>query len=175
MAVELRKRDRNALMVAAAALVLFAAVQFLVFPMFDRRDVLKRRVEAAEKQLEEMALLRAEYLAISARSAESSQKSVHGKDFSLFSLMENYAGSSGIKDSIAYIKPSTVEKKGAAYKVARVEMKLEKIALNQLVSFLYQVETSDSGVNISRMSVSKTSKPEGLLDAVIQAETLVES
>ena len=176
MAVELRKRDRNALAVAAAALVLFAVAQFLVFPVFDKRDVLKKRVEAAEKKLEEMPLLRAEYLAKTARAEESMEKSFHGKDFSLFSLMEKYAGSSGIKDSIAYIKPSTVERKGApAYKVAMVEMKLEKIALDQLVSFLYQVETSDSGVSISRLSVSRTSKPEGFLDAVIQAETLVES
>ncbi len=175
MAVELRKRDRNALAVAAAALVLFAVLQFLIFPMFDKRDVLKRSVEAAEKELEEMPLLRAEYLAKTASAEESSEKSVHGKDFSLFSIMEKYAGASGIKDSIAYIKPSTVERKDATYKVAMVEMKLEKIALDQLVSFLYQVETSDSEVTISRLSVSRTSKSEGFLDAVIQAETLVES
>ena len=126
MAVELRKRDRNALAVAAASLVLFAVAQFLVFPMFDKRDALKRRVETAEKKLEEMPLLRAEYLAKTASAEESSEKSVHGKDFSLFSLMEKYAGASGIKDSIAYIKPSTVERKDATYKVAMVEMKLEE-------------------------------------------------
>ncbi len=174
IASHLKKREKIALVAMAAALSLFAAVQFVVFPLLDRREILERQVSAAERSLGEMEILRARYNDLVEKS-KSGEKIAHGKDFSLFSLMEEIADRSGIKENVAYIKPSTAEKKETSYKVAMVEMRLDTIASNQLLLFLYNVEAFDTKVSVSRMSVSKTSSPEGFVNAVIQVETLVET
>ncbi len=170
----LQSREKKALVSMFAALSLFAAVQFVLFPLLDRRETLERQISAAERNLGEMEILRARYYDLLEKST-AGDKVAHGKDFSLFSLMEEIADRSGIKDNITYIKPSTSERKGTSYKTAIVEIRLETIAMNQLILFLYNVEASETKANVGRMSISKTSNPEGFVNAVIQVETLLET
>jgi general secretion pathway protein M len=54
---------------------------------------------------------------------------------------------------------------------SRVDLKLEKISLQQLVDFLQQVESADDVVVIKRISIQENSKEEGLLDVVMQIIT----
>jgi hypothetical protein len=51
-------------------------------------------------------------------------------------------------------------------------MKLEAITLEQLTTFLYGVETSENMVDINKIAISKTEKIQGLINAVLQVETI---
>ena len=51
-------------------------------------------------------------------------------------------------------------------------MKLEAISLEQLTNYLYGVETSHNMVDITKISISKKDKKQGLLTAVLQVETV---
>jgi len=50
-------------------------------------------------------------------------------------------------------------------------MKLQGLTLQQLTSYVHMVETSKNMVNIKRLSISKTGKQAGFIDAVLQVET----
>jgi hypothetical protein len=51
-------------------------------------------------------------------------------------------------------------------------MKLEAVTLEQLATYLYGVETSPNMVEIKKISISKQDKKQGLISAVLQAETV---
>jgi general secretion pathway protein M len=51
-------------------------------------------------------------------------------------------------------------------------MKFKGLTLQQLTTYLHMVETSKNMVNIKRLSISKTGKQEGFVDAVLQVETV---
>jgi len=69
------------------------------------------------------------------------------------------------------MKPSTSVQKNSPFKISQVEMKLQGLTLQQLTSYLHMVETSKNMANIKRLSISKTGKQEGFIDAVLQVET----
>ncbi len=93
------------------------------------------------------------------------------KGFTLFSFLDKLSGKAGIKDHITYMKPSTTVQKNSPYKTSRVEMKLRGLTLQQLTVYLHMVETSKNMVNVKRLSISKSGKQEGVIDAVLQVET----
>ena len=70
------------------------------------------------------------------------------------------------------MKPSKKAQKNSPYKISRVEMKLEAISLEQLTNYLYGIETSQNMVDITKISISKKDKKQGLLTAVLQVETV---
>ncbi|MBW2337166.1 MAG: hypothetical protein JRF47_10490, partial [Deltaproteobacteria bacterium] len=70
------------------------------------------------------------------------------------------------------MKPSKKAQKNSPYKISRVEMKLEAISLVQLTNYLYGIETSQNMVDITKISISKKDKKQGLLTAVLQVETV---
>ena len=69
------------------------------------------------------------------------------------------------------MKPSTSVRKNSPYKISKVEIKLKGLTLQQLTSYLHMVETSKNIVRIKKLSISKTGKQEGFIDAVLQVET----
>jgi hypothetical protein len=174
MTPKLKYRDKRALIIALAAIGLFVIIQFVFSPLMERRNVLKRQISIAENQLGEMHLLQQQFSLAKAAKSLPDNRVLQKKDFNLFSVLEQHAGESGLKGHIAYMKPSTREQKGSTLKLSMVEMKLETLTIVQLLQLLYRVETFESRVNINRLSINKTSKPEGFIDVVIQAETLVE-
>jgi general secretion pathway protein M len=70
------------------------------------------------------------------------------------------------------MKPSTTVQKNSPYKVSQVEMKLQGLTLQQLTTYLYMVETSKNMIYVKRLSIVKTGKQEGFIDAVLQVETV---
>lgn len=69
------------------------------------------------------------------------------------------------------MRPSTSKPKDSPYEISQVEMKLQSITMEQLTTYLHKVETSKDIVFVKRLSVSKDSKQEGFINAVLQVET----
>jgi general secretion pathway protein M len=51
-------------------------------------------------------------------------------------------------------------------------MKLDAISLEQLTAFLHGVETSVNMVTVKKLSISKKDKKEGLINVIMQVETI---
>ena len=172
MTKKLTWREKYSIYAASGIICLFIVMQFIVLPVFDKQDRLERSLKVKTEILQRMITLKSEHDAIIQRTDLAK---IHfenrEKGFTLFSFLDKLSGKAGIKDHITYMKPSTTVQKNSPYKTSRVEMKLRGLTLQQLTVYLHMVETSKNMVNVKRLSISKTGKPEGFIDAVLQVET----
>jgi general secretion pathway protein M len=167
------KREKYAIYALSGAVLLFILFQFVVFPSIDKRKRLRRTLKVKEDVLLEMITLKSDYDKIEKRTDLAKVRFENrAKGFTLFSFLDRLTGKARIKEYVTYMKPSTTVQKNNSYKISQVEMKFKGLTLKQLTTYLHMVETSKNMVHIKRLSISKTGKQEGFVDAVLQVETV---
>ncbi|MBW2405870.1 MAG: hypothetical protein JRF17_00755 [Deltaproteobacteria bacterium] len=173
MIKKLAKREKYAVYALSGAILLFLLIRLIVFPSIDKRKRLKRILQVKENEILEMIALKSEYNALEKRT---NLAKVHFENreqgFTLFSFLDSLTGKARIKEYVTYMKPSTTVQKNNSYKISQVEMQFKGLTLKQLTNYLHMVETSKNMVHIKRLSISKTGKQEGFVDAVLQVETV---
>ncbi len=170
---KLNKHEKYIVYGAGGLIALLIIIQFIVTPFFERKARMKRNLQAKTAILAEMQQLQFEYQGLKKNSQISKSRfDRRQKGFTLFSFLDKLAGKAGIKDRISYMKPSKTVEKDSTYKISRVEMKLDGITLEQLVTYLHGIETSDNMVDISKLSITKKEKNQELIIVVMQVETL---
>jgi len=173
IAMKLNRRERMAVLAGICFLCLFVVVRFAVFPLMDRKDRLRRNLAVNSRNLAEIRSLKAEYeTLISAGEVAEKRFKQRRKSFTLLSFLVQLAGEVGIKDKMASMKPTMTQKKDSPYKISQVEMKLKGLSLEQITQYLYKIETSKNMVSIKRISLTKSDDQEGILNVVLQVETL---
>jgi hypothetical protein len=166
------KREKYAIWTAGALIAVVILMQAIIFPLVEKRQQLSRQIEVQTQTLKEMLVLKADYEGTK-KIADSERGRMAGRSsgFTLFSFLDTLAGQVGLKDRIAYMKPSKTTLENTAYALSVVETKLQNITMKQLTSYLYRIETSDNLVRVKGLSISKTGKQAGTIDAVLMAET----
>lgn len=173
IAMKLNRRERMAVLTGIVFLCLFAVIRFVVFPFMDQKDRLRRNLTANGRNLEEIRSLKADYRTmVSAGEKAKKRFKQRQKGFTLFSFLDQLAGEVGIKDKMTSMKPTYTRKKDSPYKKSLVEMKLKGLTLEQITQYLYKIETSKNMVNIKRISLTKSDDQAGILNVVLQVETL---
>ncbi len=169
---QLSKRERYAVYLAVVFISIYIGVEFVVSPFLERRARIERTLAAKTQTLADMRLLQAEYESLKNQTEQFQQYFARRPaGFTLFSFLDQLAGDTGVKDHIAYMKPSRSKPLNSPYTLSLVELKLQGININQLSPYLHRVETSRNMVFIRRISITKTGK-EGFVDAILQVETL---
>jgi general secretion pathway protein M len=169
----LKRRDRYIIFAAAGLLLVLLLLQLVIVPFFGKGDRLQQQIQAKTRILAEMQRMQSEYRSIQNTAQFSKARyTERQKGFSLFSFLDRLAGEAGIKDRISYMKPSNTVQKDGDYRISRVEMKLDDITLEQLSTYLFRVETSDNLINIKKMSISKKDRKQGLINVILQVETI---
>lgn len=172
MPIQLKQREKYALAIGGGFVTLFVIIQFIIFPILDNQKRLQRTLQVKKDALREITALRSSYTEITDKARLSKRRlAQREKGFTLFSFLDRLAGENGLKDKIIYMKPSTSVQKDKNYKTSLVEVKLQPINLNQLVTYLYYIETSANLVFVKRLSIAKTEKGKGLISAVLNVET----
>jgi general secretion pathway protein M len=146
-------------------------VQFAVVPLIETKKKVHNSITANEKVLREVSSLASEYNIFKQRSDEI-QKALarRPQNFALFSYLERKADETGLKQNIKSMNPSKMSSVGA-YEETSVEIKLEKITLKQLTSFLYSVESPQDIIRTKKMSVNKMKESPEYLSALLQVIT----
>ena len=166
-------KDRRALILGASAVVLFLLMQFILFPLLDKRKRLERSILAKGKGLVTMREMQSSYMQLSQQSNTLGQRlEQRASGFALFSFLEKKAAESQVKENISYMKPSDATGEGELQQVM-VEMKLQAINLKQLVSFLERIESPQNLVVLKRISIQENKKETGTLDVIMQVISLV--
>jgi general secretion pathway protein M len=166
------RREKYLVSAGLAGILVFLILQLLVFPHYEKQDRLSQMVRAKQKTLEDIRQLKAEYETLRVRTDWSKSRiDQRDRGFTLFSFLDELAGKAGLKQNITYMKPSTTIQKNNPLKISQVEMKLQAITVDQLVSYLHMVETSANMVTVKRMSVTREGKQEGSISVVLQVET----
>ncbi len=169
--MKLAKREKYFISAAIWCIIIFFLFQFLIFPFFDSRKRIKKGVSEKGKDLQEMLVLSNEYQAYR-KNTSGLQQTIAQRErgFTLFSFLEKAAGDAEIKTNIKSMKPSMSSGTGP-YKESLVEMKLEKITLDQLVRYLYRIESPEKAVSVKRISINENKDGAGLMDAILQVLT----
>ncbi len=169
----LQRREKMAVMLAGAALVIFLILELIIFPIIDRRTRLHSLINSQKLTLAEMQSKQEQYNALTRNTRDMENRlKRRAKNFTLFSLIDQLAGKNGIKTNIASMKPNTANLKNSPYGLSTVEMKINALTMDQLAPFLHGIENNNNMVWIKRLSISKGGKNDSLLDVVLQVATL---
>jgi general secretion pathway protein M len=169
--MKLATREKYLISAGICCITVFFILQFLVFPFFESRRRMASGLKAKEKGLNEIVTLSAEYQTYQ-KASQGIQEALarRKRGFTLFSFLDEAAGNAQVKAHIKYMKPSTPLSTGP-FKESMVEMKLEAVTLEQLVSYLYHIESPADLVSIKRISIKENKKEQGYLDAIVQVLT----
>ena len=173
MAIKISKREKYAVWAASGLIGIFVIIQLIIAPLLDKRERLIREIQVNTKVYRDIRILKKEYEALKKRADTATKNMrIRSKGFTLFSFLDQLAGQTGLKDNIAYMKPTVTTREDSPYKTSVVETKLQAVTLKRLTAYLYLIETSKNMVSLKRLSISKKSKQTGYVDAVLLAETL---
>lgn len=168
----LQQREKAIIAAAGAVLAVFIIVQLIVFPILNRRTRLRRQIVTQTQALEQMRQLSGEYETLTRQASQNDAKlKTRARGFTLFSFLDGLAGQSGIKKNIGYMKPSTTNMKNSSYNLSMVELKINTLTMEQLVTFLHGIETSPNLIWVKRISIARGEKENDLLNCVLQVET----
>lgn len=168
----LGRREKLLVWLSICFIAIFFLLQFLVFPALEKKNFFEKGVKIKEAGLREILQLSEEY--------ETYKKNTRGvrdilsrrdEGFTLFSFLEKAAGEAGVKSHIKYMKPSASKGTGA-FNESMVEMKLEGITLQQLVDYLYLVQSPENAVTVKRLSITESKEVSGYLNAILQVLTV---
>jgi general secretion pathway protein M len=173
--VPLNRRERIAVCAVLILVGLIAIAEWGVFPIMNHRQSLEQAILTRSLELSEIEGLKKTHEKLQ-QNTEQTRNSLARRDkgFTLFSYLDRSAGSAGVKDHIAYLKPMGKELQVGDFKVFQVEMKLQSISLHQLSAFLYDVETADGLVRIQKASIIRTGQNAEGIDVVLWVETLAQ-
>jgi general secretion pathway protein M len=171
--VNLQRREKVIITAAGIIAAVLIVLQLTIFPIIDRRDRLRKKIRTQTVALAEMHDLKQEYEALTrfTRGMER-QLRQRPKNFTLFSFTDRLAGQSGLKQNIVYMKPSTSNLKNSPYALSMVEIKLTSLTMLQLTTFLHGIEDPSKIVWVKRLSITKDDKKEGMINSIVQVETL---
>ena len=145
-------RERLFLGGAGAMLVLFLIFQSAINPLFKHSADLDRQIVTARRQLAELRTMQQEYQRQKTVVDNINSQLKRQKNFAIFSRLEEFAGQTGIRNKILYMKP-TVSTPSEVYNEESVEIKMEGVTLEQLVRYLHQIENSPQLLKIKRLEI----------------------
>jgi general secretion pathway protein M len=169
--MQLARREKIALLILLIFMAGFGATEWFILPTLARLKEIDGLIERKEKELAEMRTLQADYRQIVGQS-ERAQKALErrGKGFTIFSFLESLAEQTNVKQNIKHMKPSTVSLSDR-YSESSVELRLEKINLEQLIRYIYRIEHGEKLTRIKRMHIRPQYTNPSLLDATLLVYT----
>jgi general secretion pathway protein M len=169
---KINQRERLILSAAGILLVLFIIVQWVIFPILNRHTQLQQNLMESKQDLNKIALLKADYKRLTTQAdLAKAQIQRRDKNFSLLSFLNDIAGQTGLKNNIVNMKPSTSNRKSSSLQIESVEMKFDDVNMEQLLAFLYRIETSPNLINIRQISITKQDRKEGVVESILEVET----
>ncbi|MCK4534300.1 MAG: hypothetical protein KAT81_02145 [Syntrophobacterales bacterium] len=169
--LKLTKHERYYVSAGAVLVIFIIILQFVLFPFLGEKRKVKRSIHAKEQILKELTSLSSEYMALKENSVDIKKTLARRPgSFTLFSFLEKQAGRSGVKSNIKYMKPS-ISINRESYSKSSVEMKLENVTLEQLVEYLYLVESPENLVGIKRISIKQSRGSPEYLTVLMQLIT----
>lgn len=171
---KLENREKRVVLAGALFLVCFALFHFAVSPLIQARKQTQKALIQKNEDIIKIHQLQAEYRKFQAQAVDIQKRLLkRSPSFTLFAFIEERAAKATVKQQINSMTPSTSAGEGPLQE-SRVDLKLERISLQQLVDFLQQIESTDNVVIIKRLSIQENSKEEGALDAVMQIITFTQ-
>jgi hypothetical protein len=161
---------------ATAVIAIALLFQLILFPAMDQRRTTRRQLEMKKNALLEMeTLVNAYRLIRQSGNVNMAYLKNRNPSFTLFSFIDQLAKRIGVREKVVYMKPSSKrspDEKG--FTISQVKVKLEDLAMEQLVNVLHGIEKSGNGVQITALSLTSSGQMRRLT-AILETETVIMS
>jgi general secretion pathway protein M len=165
--LRLSTREMAAVVLAGAALLFTGLWLLLIEPASSHLKMLDRNLEYNRGRYSEIVRLSEQYADLKGRISTIERRLKRSEGFSILSYLEGLARRLDVKNRIVQMKP----KQGQStrfYKEGVVEIKMEKVPLQMLVRYLFQVENSPELLRIKELRIRPRFDNPDLLDARFQ-------
>jgi hypothetical protein len=159
---KLSKREKLYLLAGGAFAILFILVVFVMFPLGKFNSKMEKNIDIKERQLKKVYEISSKIQGIEAANAHS--KAARG-DFTVFGYLEDLAEKRNIKNKIEYMKPVA----SAGNERESVEIRLKGVFEEDLIGFLYGIDTSPTPLKVNRFNLRKSEKDKNL-DVTFQVQ-----
>jgi general secretion pathway protein M len=163
---QLNQRERFTLLAGAVIVVVLLFIFGIVAPYRAALGRLDNKIASKRRQLTEARQLGQEYQQLQQQLAASERRLASSGDFSLLSFVEAASIRLAGRDSLTAMRPqpaTTLE----GFREEAVEVKLEKIRLNQLVQLLFVADTAPAPMLVKTLRIKPRFDDRDLLDVVI--------
>jgi hypothetical protein len=152
--LRLEPRERLLVRIAAGLLTIFFFYNLIFLPFVNYRTSVA--VEIADKQLELQSVrkLALAYARLKTKLSSAERRTVGGKDFSLFSVLEGPLSREVGREKIVSITPSQRSVSGDLIQYS-LDLKLADVNLDQIVDALYGMKTLSVPVTVTSLSIKK--------------------
>lgn len=166
MLANLSTRERLTLGIGGAVAFLLLLIFGIIAPYRDSLTRLDTRIDSRRQQLGQVQELKLEYQAMQRQANEVEAQLARSSGFSLFSFVESAAGQIAGKENLTYMRPQPGATQDGV-KEESVEIRVEKVRLEQVVRLLHAVETADALVRVKSLRLKNRFDDKSKLDAVL--------
>jgi general secretion pathway protein M len=163
---QLSRREQLTLLAGALIVVVLLFLFGIIVPYRTALERLDTKIASKQRQLTEVHQLGQEYQQLQQQLAASERRLAASDDFSLLSFVEASSIRLAGRDSLTAMRPqptATLE----GFREEAVEVKLERIQLNQLVQLLYVADTAPAPMLVKTLRIKPRFDDRNLLDVVI--------
>jgi general secretion pathway protein M len=173
MISKLDKREKILVGAVAGLLAIVLVHSLVLSPLANWRSNTQARVLQQEADMARMGDLAAQYQALVQKQSQALNRYA-GRDegFSLFTYLDRLAEQADVQRFRTYIKPSTSPVPDSPFRRSLVEMKLAGLSMEQLMAYLFAIESSKNQISISRIAITETGRDSRLVEAVLHVSTL---
>jgi general secretion pathway protein M len=162
----LNRREQLFLLGGGVFLLILLVYLGVIAPYNASVERMRSRISAREQQLLEIRSLQQEFQQLQQQTAEVERRAAKGGNFSLMAFLEETALKIVTRDNLVYLRPQPKVQLDALSEES-LEIKLEKIRLDQLVNLLYATETADTLLKVKSLRSKARFDDPTLLDVVL--------
>ena len=171
MMKNLSPRDRHVL-IGGGVIVFFLLLVFgLITPLADMLNSMDSRFTKKQEQVEKARLLHAEVAQVKMQLAQLGRKTDQRQEMSLFALIEKSSEQLGFRDNLVSMRPQSPSRR-EGFRVEAVDLRLEKIRFDQLVSLLKAFDSAETLLNVRQLKIKKRFDDPALVDVNLQVEAV---
>ncbi|MBI5198266.1 MAG: type II secretion system protein M [Nitrospirae bacterium] len=163
----LKPREKGMIVFGGIAAILILLYAFVLAPAMDRYTTLSRLVDQKRVQYQEILALQKEYGSLKKQHEELEKSASKAqKEFSPLSFMENLSNQARIRDRVISMKPrfTPIDEN---YRESSIEIKAERLALPQLVTYLQLVENSGMPIKVKTLHIKTRFDDPSLADMTV--------
>lgn len=164
---KLSAREKTIVIVGLIGSLSIIGYGSLFAPLLDRYTNLNRMIRQKESQYKDILQLRGEYLSLKKEYKELEKTASKTKEgFSPLTFMESVSTQARIKDRVVSMKP-IITPMGGDYRESSVEVKIERIVLEQIMRYLHIIESSDYPIRVKTLHLKTRFDDPGLMNASV--------
>jgi general secretion pathway protein M len=164
---------REKIFVCAGAVIVLLTLLYVavIAPYSSLMSRLDRKIALRQEQVSEVAALKNELLLLKEQLLVAEKKVASSGNFSLFSFVEQKVQGVAGKENLIYMRPKPATQQDD-FEETSLEVKLEKISLQQVVRLLHEMEAADVPLKVKTLQLRNRAGNASLLDVTLDISTL---